>query len=60
MDCFRPLQNMHLLDHVKNVTKLQIPQELINSLTNQAAVSFSIRSLLHAANCSVDSYQERH
>jgi hypothetical protein len=60
MDCFLPVQNMYWLDPVETVTKLQIPQELINLLTNQAAISFSVRSLLHAANCSVDSYQERH
>ena len=60
MESCRPLQKVHWLNPVKNVTKLQIPQEVVNFLTNRADVSFSIRSLLHAACCSVGSYQERH
>jgi hypothetical protein len=60
MDSCLPSQNIHWLNPVKTVRKLQIPQNVDNFLTNRAAVSFSIRSLLHAAGCSVSSYQERH
>ena len=60
MDSCHPLQNIHWLKTVKNVPKLQIPQGVVNFLTNREAVSFSIMSLLRAAGCSVRSYQEHH
>ena len=53
MDSCLPLQNVYWLNPVKNVTKLQVPQDLVNFLTNHAAVRFSTRSSLYTAGCSV-------
>jgi hypothetical protein len=42
MDGCRPLQNIHWLYPVKTGTKLQIPQNVVNFLTNREALSVSI------------------